>query len=81
MGLELEMPVLALGHDKILPHAMRDFPMAQQSPDPRSPWDVRGWSITKILLALVVAAAFITMLTWDRGHFSGERPTPTQQTK
>lgn len=55
--------------------------MAQQSPGPRSPWDLRGWSITKILLALIVAAAFITMLTWDRGHFSGERPTPTQQTK
>jgi hypothetical protein len=55
--------------------------MAQQSPGPRSPWDVRGWSIGKIILALIGVAAFVTMLTWDRGHFSVERPTPTQQTK
>ena len=55
--------------------------MTQQSPNPQPGWDPRGWGTSKILLFLAALAAFVVMLTWDRGHFSSEQPTATKQIK
>ena len=55
--------------------------MTEQSPGPRPAWDPRGWSTAKILLFLVVVATFVTMLTWDRGHFSSEPTSTIKQVK
>ena len=55
--------------------------MTQQSPNPQSGWDPRGWGTSKILLFLAALAAFVVMLTWDRGHFSSEQAAPTKQVK
>jgi hypothetical protein len=50
--------------------------MAQQSPDRGSGWDPRGWSTGKIIVLVLALAAFVVMLTWERGHFPGEQPAP-----
>jgi hypothetical protein len=55
--------------------------MAQQSPDRGSGWDPRGWSTGKIIVLVLALAAFVVMLTWDRGHFPGEQPAPAKQVK
>jgi hypothetical protein len=54
--------------------------MTERGPDgPRSRWPARDWSWTKVLLLILALAAFLAMLTWDRGHFPGERPKVTEQ--
>lgn len=55
--------------------------MTQQSPDPQSRFHPRTWGIGKILLVIAVVAAFVVMLTWDRGHFQQEQPPPAEKTK
>lgn len=55
--------------------------MAQQSPDRGSGWNSRGWSAGKIIVLVLALAAFVVMLTWDRGHFPGEQATPAKQVK
>jgi hypothetical protein len=54
----------------------------QQSPDRPSGWDPRGWGARKTIVIILALAAFVIMLTWDRGHFSSEQATPpTKQAK
>lgn len=51
--------------------------------DPRntvgSRWAARDWSWSKLLLLILGLAAFITMLTWDRGHFPQEQQKKVEQ--
>ena len=53
--------------------------MTQPSPDPRSRINPRAWGVGTILLLLAVAAGFVVMLTWDRGHFEQQQPTAVQK--
>jgi hypothetical protein len=53
--------------------------MTQQSPNPHAGWDPRGWGAGKIVVFVAALAAFVVMLTWDRGHFPGEQAAPTKQ--
>lgn len=55
--------------------------MTQQSPNRQSGWDARAWSTSKIVVFVLALAAFVVMLTWDRGHFPSEQATPTKQVK
>jgi hypothetical protein len=55
--------------------------MVQQSRDRNSHWDPRGWSAGKIIVLVLALAAFVVMLTWDRGHFPSEQAVPTKQVK
>ena len=54
--------------------------MTQQSP--RSRFNPKNRSVGTILIFLAIAAAFIAMLTWDRGHFEQkQRPGAPSQPK
>jgi hypothetical protein len=55
--------------------------MAQQPSNGQPGWDPRAWSTGKIIAFVVVLAAFVVMLTWDRGHFPSEQAPPTKQVK
>lgn len=59
--------------------------MARQSPDApppgRSRLDPRTWSVGQIILALLVLAGLVMMLTWDRGHFEQRQPPAVQKTE
>lgn len=55
--------------------------MTQQSPNRPSGWHPRGWSTGRIVVLVLALAAFVAMLTWDRGHFSSEQAVPTKQVK
>ncbi|MFM9848323.1 MAG: hypothetical protein ACKVP3_14320 [Hyphomicrobiaceae bacterium] len=55
--------------------------MTDQPTNPRASWDPRGWSAGKIMVFVLALAAFVVMLTWDRGHFTSEQAVPTKQAK
>lgn len=55
--------------------------MAQQSPNRHSNLNPRGWGTGKIIVLVLAVAAFVAMLTWDRGHFSSEQAVPVKQAK
>ena len=55
--------------------------MVQQSPNRHSNLDPRGWGAGKIIVLVLAVAAFVVMLTWDRGHFPSEQAVPTKQVK
>ena len=53
--------------------------MTQQAP--RSRMNPKNWSAGTIVLFLMIAAVFIAMLTWDRGHFEQKQPPDTQKSQ
>jgi hypothetical protein len=55
--------------------------MTDDPQNARASRDPRGWSTGKIIVLVLALAAFVAMLTWDRGHFPGEQSAPVKQVK